>query len=63
MKKSITKNDSKNIIDIVKDIYKSLTKPQYQTRKPEITNHEQSMDIWLRQNDECSGSRMPYHTR
>jgi len=63
MKKFVPLDPSTNIIDILKSIYKGVVKTPYQTRKPEIEHHEQSMDIWNRQNDECSGSGMPYRTR
>lgn len=63
MKNSNKKDHSKFIIDILNDMYKSVETPKYQTRQPEIENHEQFMDFWFRKNDEPSGSRMQDNIR
>lgn len=62
MKKIVSLDPLKSIIDIFKNIYKGVAKLPYQTRKPEIEHHEH-MDLWTKSDDAGNGSGMPYHTR
>ena len=55
---------SKLFIDIIKDIYSSNeTGSFYKTRKPEITNYEQLIQLRFKQNDATSGSGMQNYDR
>jgi len=49
-----------SLIDEIKDKYsKEATGSRYQTRDPiQVTNYEEFVDIWIRKNDERSGSGM-----
>ena len=54
---------SKLFIDIIKDIYSNETESFYKTRKPEITNYEQLIQLRFKQNDATSGSAMQNYDR
>lgn len=56
---------SKLFIDIIKDIYSNSneTGSFYTTRKPEITNYEQLIQLRFKQNDATSGSAMQNYDR
>ena len=54
---------SKLFIDIIKDIYSNETGSFYKTRKPEITNYEQLIQLRFKQNDATSGSGMQNYDR
>ena len=55
---------SKLFIDIIKDIYSNETTGSfYKTRKPEITNYEQLIQLRFKQNDATSGSAMQNYDR
>ena len=54
---------SKLFIDIIKDIYSNETGSFYKTRKPEITNYEQLIQLRFKQNDAISGSGMQNYDR